>query len=272
MPFVETADRVNIHYEVEGNGPPLVFIHGWAMSGRVWRFQTEGLSDAFSIVTIDLRGHGRSSAAESYSLAACASDVATVCAHLDLSGVVLVGWSLGSQVALTSVPLLHGRLAALILVGGTPRFTAAADFPYGLPAVEVRGMGVRLKRDYRKTLGEFFRGMFAPGELAREQENRIAREIVMAGSPPEPAAALRTLDILVQADLRPLLPDVTCPSLLIHGSRDTICLPEASTYMAGQLPHAELLRIPGVGHAPFLSGPERFNGVIRAYCARLHAH
>ena len=272
MPFVETADGVTIHYEVKGAGPPLVFIHGWAMSGRVWRFQADGLEDVFRIVTIDLRGHGLSTPADDYSFDALGADVAGVCAHLDLSGMVLVGWSLGSQVALASVSLLRERLAGLVLVGGTPRFTAGADFPHGLPAVEVRGMGVRLKRDYQRTLGEFFRNMFAPGELRREQENRIAHEIVMGGRPPDPTAALRTLHTLAQADLRPLLPAISCPTLLIHGACDAICLPGASRYMADRLPRAELLMLPGVGHAPFLSSPDRFNEVLRGFRARLRAY
>lgn len=266
MPFVETGDRVRIYYEEKGDGPPLVFLHGWSMSGRVWRFQAEELASAYRVVTMDLRGHGRSGfAGVDFAMADFARDVAALFAHLDLARATLVGWSMGVQVALAAWPALRKRLAAMILVGGTPLFTASVDYPHGLPPAEAKGMGVRLKRDFNRTMGEFFQGMFAAGELSREQENRIAREIVMGGKLPEPEAARRSLEALASADLRAVLPDIALPVLLIHGSSDTICLPAASRYMADRLQNPRLEILEGVGHAPFLSRPAEFNAIVRGF-------
>lgn len=119
-------------------------------------------------------------------------------------------------------------------------------------------MGVRLKRDYQKTMGDFFRGMFAEGEPDREQYQRIVHEIVMKGRSPEPMMARKALQVLADADLRPLLSGIDRSVLLIHGEKDTICMPEASRYMAEILPLARLQIVDG-GHAPFMARPAEFN-------------
>ena len=270
MPHIETTSGVRIHYEERGGGIPLVLVHGWSTSAVVWRFQGE-LARCSRVISVDLRGHGESSAPPTgYTIADLADDLADLFAALDLTGAVLLGWSLGAQVVLTSCRALRDRLAGLVLVGGTPRFTAAGDWPYGLPAREPRGMELALRRDYQRTMGGFFRSMFAPGELSREQENRVAREVVMPGRLPPAAVASATLSILASADLRDVLPAVDRPVLLLHGSEDTICPAGASRYMAEHLADARLVLLEGMGHAPFLSHPDDFNRILRAFLEELH--
>jgi non-heme chloroperoxidase len=265
MPCLEKSPGVEIYYEDIGEGRPLVMLHGWAMSQQVWRFQRE-LADTCRLVLPDLAGHGRSGApAAGFSLSGLAGDIVRLFKRLDLEDALLLGWSLGSQVALAAFPEIRERLAGLVLVGATPRFTATDGYPHGLPTNEPRGMGLRLRRDFSRTMDEFFRQMFAPGELSREQENRIAREIVMEGRLPQPEAARATLDILASADLRGTLPAIDRPALLVHGGADTICPPGAARYMAERLPHARIIEFEAVGHAPFLSRPAEFNAVLRRF-------
>ena len=240
-------------------------LHGWAGSSRLWHFQRE-LSDTCRLVIPDLAGHGRSGAPEvGYLLEDLASDIVTLFERLDLKDALLLGWSLGSQVALAAFPQLRERISGLVLVSATPRFTATDGYPHGLSANELRGMELRLKRDFNRTMGEFFRGMFAAGELTREQEERINREIVMGGELPEPAVTRAALAILSTADLREMLPSIDRPVLLIHGSVDAICPPGAARYMAERLPDARLVLFDGAGHAPCLSRPEEFNAIQRDF-------
>ncbi len=265
MPFIETSTGVNIYYEEAGEGRPLVMLHGWAGSGRLWGFQRD-LAENFRLVIPDLRGHGRSSApASGYLLENLAGDIVTLFERLDLTDAVLLGWSMGSQVALATFPQLRKRISGLVLVGATPRFPATDGYLHGLPANELRGMELRLKRDFNRTMEEFFRGMFAAGELTREQGERINREIVMKGGLPEPAVARAALGILSTADLREVLPAIDRPVLLIHGSADTICPPGAARYMTDRLPNARLELFDGAGHAPCLSRPEEFNAILRVF-------
>ncbi len=270
MPLFETPSGISIHYEGSGTGRPLVLVHGWATSGVVWRFQ-QPLAEACRLITVDLRGHGRSgSPLSGYGLTELTDDLASLFDELSLQDAVLLGWSLGAQVVLAAFPYLRERLTGLVLVGGTPRFTLAEGYEDGHPPSEPRGMGVGVRRDFQKTMGGFFRRMFAPGELSREQENRIAREIVIPGRLPEPSVALATLDILSTADLRAMLPAVDRPVLLIHGENDTICLPGASRYMAQHLPDARLVELQGTGHAPFLSRPDEFNRILSGFLREVY--
>jgi len=268
MPFVDTPSGVTLHYEETGSGRPVVFLHGWAMSARVWRFQ-QRMDDSCRLVFLDQRGHGQSSPAPGYSVQDYADDLAAFFERMNLEEAVLVGWSMGVQVALHAFPALRSRLAALVLVGGTPRFTEAEDYPHGKPPLEVKGMGLRLRRDHQKTMGDFFKGMFAEGELDAAQYRKIVHEIVMGGRSPDPEAVRLSLDILSTADQRDLLPLVDRPVLLIHGELDAICPASASAYMADRLPLAALDVMHGCGHAPFMTRPEQFNDRVKGFVAGL---
>jgi pimeloyl-ACP methyl ester esterase len=271
MPFIETAAGVNIHYEEMGSGRPLVLLHGWAGSGRLWRFQEE-LADSFRLVIPDLRGHGLSIAPhEGFGLVELSSDIVTLFERLGLTDAILLGWSLGSQAALAAFPRLKERLSGLVLIGATARFTATDGYPHGLPSNEIRGIGLRLRRNYERTMGEFFRSMFAEGELTPGQEERIGREILADGRLPAPEAAHAALDILASTDIRDRLRSVDCPVLIIHGSADAVCPPGAARFLAKRLPDARLVEFAGVGHAPSLSRPDRFNALVSEFL-RKEAH
>jgi pimeloyl-[acyl-carrier protein] methyl ester esterase len=263
MPIIETPAGVGLHYEEKGSGRPLVFLHGWAMSGRVWRFQQQ--LEGGRLVFLDQRGHGQSTPGAGYALEDFAGDLTAFFERLELHDALLIGWSMGVQVALQAFPSIRSRLAGLVLVGGTPRFTTTEEYDQGQSPVEVKGLGLRLKRDYQKTMGEFFRGMFAEGEMDATQYQRIVHEIVMGGRSPDPDAAKRSLQILSVADLRDELPRIDRPVLLIHGEQDGICPAAASAYMAERLPEATLEILPGCGHAPFMTRPEQFNQLLAAF-------
>jgi pimeloyl-ACP methyl ester esterase len=256
MPLLETAHGVRIHYEMAGEGPPLVFLHGWGMSGRAWCF-LDALAERYRLVVPDLRGHGLSSApASGYSLENFVEDLVVLFRAVHLENAVLIAWSMGVQVALQAYPVLKERLSALVFVAGTPRFTAGTDYPHGLPSVETKGMALRLKRDHARAKGDFCRRMFSEGELPVEREQLVSEAV--CGEPPPYHVLQESLTTLASADLRAVLPSVDLPVLLVHGSADTICPPSASRYMAMHLPDARLVELGGVGHAPFLSKPVEF--------------
>lgn len=266
MPFVETATHMKLQYHETGQGRPVVFVHGWAMSSKVWAFQQQ-LEDSFRLIFLDQRGHGQSAHGSSYQVQDYAADLAAFLERLDLTDAVLVSWSMGVQITLQAFSSMRTRLAGLVFVGGSPRYTSADDFPHGKAPVEVKGMGVRLRRDHQKTMGDFFKGMFAEGELEKAQYQRIVHEIVMGAHSPDPEAVRQGLDILATVDLRDVLPGVDVPTLLVHGELDTVCPASASRYMAEHLPKSKLEIAPGCGHAPFMSHPERFNATLREFLA-----
>lgn len=271
MPYFETSSGVNIHYEATGNGQQLVFIHGWAMSGRVWRLQ-QGLADSCRLVMPDLRGHGLSAAPDSgYTFNDFACDLEELFSCLDLHKAIIIAWSMGVMTALQAFPLIRERLEALVFVSGTPKFTVADDYPYGLPSFEARGLALRLKRDYETAVRDFISGIFTAEELLQGCYERMLSGKIY-GEFPGRQAAQESLKSLASADLRPVLPSINVPVLLIHGSNDAICPPTASEYMAGQLPIARLELVEGAGHAPFLSRPTEFTAMLRKFIDEIHAH
>lgn len=271
MPYFVTSSGVNIHYEVTGSGQPLVFVHGWAMSGRVWRLH-QGLAESCRLVMPDLRGHGRSAAPDSgYTFADFAHDLDELFTCLDLENAIIIAWSMGVMTALQAFPLIRERLAALVFVSGMPKFTTSDDYSYGLPSFETRALALRLKKDYEMAVRDFIRGMFTGEELSQGCYDRMFSEHIY-GEFPGRHAAQESLKSLAHADLRQVLPSIQLPVLLIHGSNDVICPPAASEFMAAHLPLARLEIVEGAGHAPFLSRPTEFTILLRKFIDEIHAH
>jgi pimeloyl-[acyl-carrier protein] methyl ester esterase len=250
------ADGRQISWREAGSGPAVVLLHGWSMSSAVFTEVIEELSVDFRLLAPDLRGHGGSDPGAGYAFTDFAADLAEWIQALDLREVALVGWSLGGQVALELCPALRERLRRLILVGTTPRFTAAADWTAGLPDLQVRAMARDLKRNYLKTMGDFFALQFAGEELPRERHRRIADFAVRGGRLPEPEVALAALETLRLGDQRIGLGAINVPALVQHGELDRITLPGAAEYLAVHLTAAKLELLPAIGHAPFLSQPQ----------------
>lgn len=260
MAQASTQTGRGLWFDERGTGRPLVLLHGWCMSSAVWEGQLTGLSGDCRVIAPDLPGHGRSaSLRDGFSMEGCVEELTGLFQRLDLHDAILCGWSLGSMIAIRSLPRLHGRVAGLVLVGGTPRFTRGDDFPYGLSPTEVEGMARKVERSLRRALNGFIGRMFVEGECSVEKAAALVRGIQDAVPLPETGTALQALQTLAGADLRGELSAIDLPVLVINGDRDLICLPQASDFLAGAIRGARQVVFPGCGHAPFLTDPDRFN-------------
>jgi pimeloyl-[acyl-carrier protein] methyl ester esterase len=247
------ALRPSLHHDDLGAGPPVVLVHGWSSAAAVFAGEAALLAPSRRVVLPELRGHGRSAPAP-FSLGDLARDVAALVEALALERAVLAGWSLGAQVALAALPLVRARVAGLLLVAPTPRFTACEGWPHGLPARSVEVLAHRVRRDPARALARFDESMFAQGELDADGRRRVAA--FRAAAPLPDAAALQDgLGVLARDDLRAALPAADVPALLLHGAEDPICPAGASRAMAAAMPRARAEILPGLGHAPFLSRP-----------------
>lgn len=251
-----------ISYISTGKGTPLIFIHGWAMASSVWQRQLDFFSyRGFETIAIDLRGHGESSKEGPYTVSQMSYDLKGFIHEMGYKSPVLVGWSRGAMVILDFVAK-HGHTAsAICLVGGTPKFTEGEGFDYGLSSKDVQGMKLKVRRDFERSIREFRQSI--AGKLDDEK-----KDILMNCPFPGSEGARAGLKDLMEVDLRDTLEKVKIPTLLIHGTDDHVCLPEASEYMAKRINRAKLHLIKDAGHVPFLSHEEQFNSLLEDFLRR----
>lgn len=236
---------------------PLVLLHGWGLSAAVWRPLLDHLDPRRPVHAPDLPGHGG---------AAPAGDTLASWAEALLPALpgnsVLVGWSLGAQLALELAHRHPERIARLVLIGASPRFTASEDWPHGLPGATLDDFRAQFDSAPEATQRRFV-ALQSLGDRARK-----AVSAALSGSltPASHQAALATgLRLLADTDLRPLSSALAQPVRLLHGSEDKLMPLAAAEWLADQLPGGRLSVFDQAGHAPFLSRPGDCAGLIEGF-------
>jgi pimeloyl-ACP methyl ester carboxylesterase len=252
------------------DGPAILLIHGWSQSHLCWARQYESaLAGELHLVAYDLRGHGSSEAppeAEHYTDAQLwADDVAAILDALDLSRVALVGWSYGAFV-ICDYLRAHGaeRVAAVQFVEGAVKLGPAAFGPLIGPGFLDHFAGATaddLPTNIR-TMRAFLRACLVKPVPADDFETALAWNMVV---PAAVRANLAARDI----DEDDVLRDLAVPLLVTQGRADTVVLPAMAEHVLATCPTAEVSWYDGVGHAPHLEAPERFNRELAAFARRL---
>src|SRR5690349_17915141 len=156
MPDVR-VNGVRLHFEVTGDGPPLVFVHGMCGRGGVWSGQVDRLSDSFTCVTYDRRGHGSSTDRDiPHTVPLHGDDLAGLIRGLELPPVVLVGSSGGARVGL-DVVLRHSGILAGAMLSEPPVFSLDPERGRAFMSVVVPAVQPRLDAgDLRGAVDAFF--------------------------------------------------------------------------------------------------------------------
>ncbi|MGE5140594.1 MAG: alpha/beta fold hydrolase, partial [Rudaea sp.] len=127
MPELQIGD-VNLHYEVTGEGQPLLFIHGLGSSTRDWELQVPEFAKSYRVITLDLRGHGQSGKpAEAYSMSLFAEDTARLLQSLGIDSAHVVGLSLGGGVAFQLAIDYPALVKTLTIVNSGPFLTGSVE-------------------------------------------------------------------------------------------------------------------------------------------------
>lgn len=259
MAYIDTGQG-RVYYEHHaGTKLPVLLIHAWAMSVRVWDSTLSALQEAgHAVIALDHRGCGRSDKDFSdFSIGAIAGDAVAICDRLGVGKVVVNGWSLGGAVATETAHRLGERCAGLILTcGASPRYTQSEGFPHGGTAEDVRAT-VAAIRPNRAT---FFQGI-SRAVCARPVSDATLDwmwSIFMEAAP----GADRTLGELATIDQCDILSALDVPLLSIVGSEDVFTPPGIGELAAGIAKHGRLVRFEGCGHGPMF---EKYD----PYCAEL---
>jgi pimeloyl-[acyl-carrier protein] methyl ester esterase len=254
---------MNLHVETHGNGAPLLLIHGWGMHGGLWGELIPRLAENFQVITVDLPGHGLSrdcllTSKSGQINSPLPSDIdafVDVLAAQFPEPLHVCGWSLGGQIALRWAARFPSQIQKLILLASTPCFVQQPEWDCAMSAETLAGFAEALQQDYALTLRRFLALQVRGSEHEKALLLRLRQALFSRG---EPNADIlqRGLNILRDCDLRADLPKIHTPTLVMGGERDTLTPPQASAFLAQQLPHARLELIRGAAHAPFLSHPD----------------
>jgi len=240
----------------------IVLLHGWALHSGVMEPLAAALADAgHEVACPDLPGHGGRPYEPPF------SDLGELAASVGASlppACTLIGWSLGGMIAATLAATGHPSIRRLVLVATTPRFVAGPDWRHGLASEVVGEFASELERDYRGLILRFLSLQARGDEQAASLLRKLRAQVFVRGEPDR--KALRAgLDILRRTDLREAAGRIGVPTLVIAGDRDRLTLPAAASWLAGHIPGARLVTIPGAGHAPFLSHPQRCRAACLAF-------
>lgn len=254
---------MNLFHRTQGQGPPLVLLHGWAMHSGVFGPLVDALVDDFELHLVDLPGHGRSGDSP---VPLALRDAAEAVADVVPERALWLGWSLGGLVALQAAAAMPGRVRGLVMLAASPRFVRGADWPAGMDPAVFRGFGSELGRDYRGTLDRFLM-LEAQGSDHVREELRLLRAEVFAHGEPGEAALRDGLALLEDTDLRDALPDLPMPSLWLAGRRDRLVSPAAMQAAAALAPDARFHEVARGGHAPFLTHAPEVAQAMRGFAA-----
>ncbi len=248
-----------LFYEDTGSGPPAIFIHGMCGNANVWDGQVARLSSEFRCITYDRRGHGRSALGDvaQRSVELHADDAAQLIEALHLAPCALIGSSGGARIGvdlLRRYPPLFSRavLSEPPIFGLDPEQggrQVMADLQPSIEAAIKRG-------DPRAAVDAFFDYM-CPG-LWRQlddagREPYRANHVELMGDLQMPPYAITTADLAA----------MRTPCAIVTGAESHPVLRRVARVVAGSMPNAGLVEIPGIGHVTYAEAPERFAEVVR---------
>jgi YbgC/YbaW family acyl-CoA thioester hydrolase len=252
-----TVNGVNLAVDLRGEGPAILFVHGYPLDRTIWRDQIDALH-GYHRIAPDLRGMGQSDAPDlGYGMSIYADDLAALLDTLGVGQVILCGLSMGGYVIFDFLRRWRQRVRALILVGTQ----AEAD---GIEARRARDAAAAIAREHG---AEAIADTMLPKLLssatsghAPEVVDRVRRMI--AGTPvPGIVGALASMRD--RHDSTGLLPTLAgLPTLVIVGGDDAVTPPEVARRMAGAIPGARLVIIPNAGHLPTVERPSETTGAI----------
>jgi pimeloyl-[acyl-carrier protein] methyl ester esterase len=255
-----------LYFEVRGRGRDVVLLHGWGLNLRVWDELAGALARRFRVIAIDLPGHGKSDwDARASTPAAQAWRVHETLAPLT-QRYALLGWSLGGQLALDLAAAMPAAMERVALVATTPKFLAAPGWRCGTAPALLTKLEKHLLADCERTVGEFL-ALQVRGSAPRTAVRVLAalRHALAVHGAARPEALVSGLERLKEGDLRPALPLVRMPALVIAGRLDRITRPAAGRALAAALPQARYVEFARAAHAPFLSSPARFARLLTEF-------
>ena len=256
-----SVNNIDLHYEIIGQGQPVLFIHGLGSSARDWEYQISFFSKQYRVITFDLRGHGQSQKpAGPYSMSLFAQDTAELIKSLGVAPVHVVGISLGGMIA----------------------FQLAVDYPDLIKSLVIANAWAEVVphtlKDHwnvfmRFTVARLF-GMRKTGEVLgkrlfpKEEQAELKRLFVEHWAENDKQAYLDTLHAIVGWSVMDYVHKIDLPTLMLSAEYDYTPISDKEVVVA-KMPQADLVVIPDSRHATPVDSPQKFNDAVISFLSKL---
>lgn len=269
MPILTTRDGIQIYYRDWGKGQPVLFSHGWPLTGDAWDPQMMFLrAHGYRVIAHDRRGNGRSDQPDfGNNVDSWADDLADLITHLDLNDIVLVGHSTGGGEVARYIGR-HGtsRVAKVVLLDSiVPRMLQAPDNPAGVPIEAID----QIRAGTASNRSQFFQDITTPFFSANRDGSKVTqgmRDLFWYLGLQGSVLAEYETSFSWQLDYTEDARKIDVPTLVIHGDDDQIVPIDAGGRRAAEIiANARLLVYPGGNHGIAITDPDRVNQDLLAF-------
>ncbi len=250
-----------VHYEAQGNGPPVILLHGWLGSWGYWLDTMTALSDQFRTYALDFWGFGESGKPRSgYEVSDFVGLVDQFMERLGIPSAPVVGHSMGGTVALR-LAIEHRQRVTKVVVVGSPVDGSSLSLPLRLAgrkpvAYFVWHMPVLLRWGIRLSSPRLTRDWRRWYEMILHDLSRTTLE-----------AFLASIRSLRRTDLRDSLDTIRVPVMGIYGENDIVVDPRQGGVLLRSAPNADLAMMRHCGHFPMLDDTDSFNRRLKQFLA-----
>ncbi|WP_462221147.1 alpha/beta fold hydrolase [Ferruginibacter sp.] len=268
MPFIKSVQNnnkpVKIYYEDYGKGKPVIFIHGWPLSGSMWEYQVTQLpQQGLRCITYDRRGFGKSDRPfDGYDYDTLAGDLKSLLEELDITDVTLVGFSMGAGEIAKYFSLYGGkRVSKVVIVSGvTPYMLKTDSNPEGVPQEEFDKMAKAMIEDRPAFMENFNKDFFSVSLTNHPVSDAFLANSLTKVMDASPIATLECAKSFSSTDFRKDVVKINVPTLIIHGNNDkTVPVKPTGEESARLIKGARFIIYEGAPHGLWYTEKDKLN-------------
>jgi pimeloyl-ACP methyl ester carboxylesterase len=268
MPFINSvqnkSDAVKIYYEDLGVGKPVVFIHGWPLSGSMWEYQVTQLPQhGLRCIIYDRRGFGKSDRPfTGYDYNTLAGDLKSLLDELNINDVTLVGFSMGGGEIAKYFSLYNGkRISKVVLISAVvPYLLKTPDNPDGVPQEHFDKNRKAITADRPTFLEGFNKDFYGVGPANHPVTDAYLANSLNKAMDASPIATIECAKSFSSTDFRQDIKKINVPTLIIHGDKDKTVPIKLTGEQSAKLISGAIFKVyEGAPHGLWFTEKEKLN-------------